>query len=62
MITSNIQNLKFKDVSTGHYVGLAIDISLATYFYKKKYNALALLFGLFSIGSAGSMIETIQSP
>lgn len=58
----NIQDLTFKDVGTIKYVWLGVEISLASYMHKTKHDTWALIFGLLSIGTAGSIIEDIRKP
>lgn len=58
----NIQSLTFKDVSTMRYVWLGVEISLVSYMHKTKHDTWALIFGLLSIGTAGSIIEDIRKP
>ena len=61
-VNSDVQSLTFKDVHPIRYVWLAVEVSLANYMYKTKHNTWALIFGLFSLGTAGSIIEDIQRP
>lgn len=58
----NIQGLTFKDVSPMRYVWLGLEISLTSYMHKTKHDTWALIFGLISLGTAGSIIEDIRRP
>jgi len=58
----NIQSLTFKDVGAMRYIWLGVEISLAKYAHDTKHSTWAIIFGLLSIGTAGSIIEDIRRP
>ena len=57
--SNNIRSLTFKDVSGWRYVWLGVEISLAKYAHDTKHSTWAIIFGLLSLGTAGSIIEDI---
>lgn len=61
-INYDVQSLTFKDVSAMRYVWLGVEVSLARYMHKNKHATWTIIFGLLSLGTAGSIIEDIMKP